>query len=155
MYHTTYNSNYIHVGETLHLYSKTWLFIFVVWQIISNLCSWASTSKRLVYIPSWKSIFCMQSIPNQFLPLQEAHRAALNPSESRWNSASTSSRCQTPWIGSCQHWNIFTANFPYSFFFPGLLPLLAIFLFFGAFLPLNMKGQILPLEQIHSRGCLP
>lgn len=116
MYHTTYNSNYIHVGETLHLYSKTWLFIFVVWQIISNLCSWASTSKRLVYIPSWKSIFCMQSIPNQFLPLQEAHRAALNPSESRWNSASTSSRCQTPRIGSCQHWNIFTANFPYSFF---------------------------------------
>lgn len=48
-------------------------------------------------------------------------------------------------------WQIFPTVF---FFFPGLLPPLAIFLFFGAFLPLNMNGQILPLEQIHSRGCL-
>lgn len=116
MYHTTvYSSNYLHVRKALHLYSKTWLFIFVVEQIILNLCSWATTSKRLVYILSWKSKFYMQSIPNQFLPEQEAHRAALKPSESHWSSASTGSRCQTPWIGSLSELKDFYGKFALQF----------------------------------------
>lgn len=135
---------------------KTWLFIFVVSQIISNLCSWAATSKRLIYILSWKSKFYMQSIQNQFLPVQQAHRAALKPSESHWSSASTGSRCQTPRIGSLSALKDFYGKFTRQFWglFSGLHPPLAIFLFFGAFLPLNMNGQILPLEQIHTTGCL-
>lgn len=59
----------------------------------------------------------MQSIPNQFLPVQEAHRAALKPSESCWSSASTSSRCETPWIGSLSALKDFYGKFTLQFWF--------------------------------------
>lgn len=66
----------------------------------------------------------MQSIPNQFLPVQDAHRAALKPSESRWSSASTGSRCQTPRIGSLSALKDFYGKFSLQFF--------GIFFFFSS-----------------------
>lgn len=76
----------------------------------------------------------MQSIPNQFLPVQQAHRAALKPSESHWSSASTVSRCQTPRIGSLSALKDFYGKFALEFwvFFwfvssPCLLPILWCF----------------------------